>query len=67
MMAKSFKCRKTNILFEEYKYDKKFFEISQKALIKLAMIDAANILDDLIIPTANRLEKLQGDKTNKYK
>jgi proteic killer suppression protein len=67
MIAKSFKCKKTNILFEEYKCDKKFFEISKNALIKLVMIDAANILDDLIIPPANRLEKLQGGKANKYK
>ncbi|MCC8371584.1 MAG: type II toxin-antitoxin system RelE/ParE family toxin [Rickettsia endosymbiont of Pseudomimeciton antennatum] len=25
-----------------------------------------NILEDLIIPPANRLDKLQGDKANKY-
>ncbi|WP_250311147.1 MULTISPECIES: type II toxin-antitoxin system RelE/ParE family toxin [Rickettsieae] len=65
-MIRSFKCKKTNILFEEHICDKQFFEISKKALIKLAMIDAANILDDLMIPPANRLEKLQGDRANKY-
>jgi len=65
-MIKSFKCKKTQILFEEYRCDKQFFEISKIALIKLTMLDAAGILDDLRIPPANRLEKLKGDRVNKY-
>jgi proteic killer suppression protein len=65
-MIKSFKCKKTQVLFEEYKCDKQFFEISKVALIKLTMLDATGKLDDLRVPPANRLEKLKGDRVNQY-
>jgi proteic killer suppression protein len=65
-VIKSFSCKKTKLLFEEYKADKQFFEIAQKALIKLTMLDGANSLNDLKIPPANRLEKLKGDRQNQY-
>jgi toxin HigB-1 len=33
---------------------------------KLAMLDAANELEDLRIPPGNRLEKLHGDRQGQY-
>lgn len=65
-MIKSFKCKKTAVLFNDHRCDKQFFEISKKALIKLVMLDASRVLEDLRIPSANRLEKLQGNLSEKY-
>jgi toxin HigB-1 len=36
------------------------------ALRKLAMLDAAEVLDDLRVPPGNRLEKLRGDRAGQY-
>jgi proteic killer suppression protein len=33
---------------------------------KLAMLDAARILDDLKVPPGNRLEKLHGDRRGQF-
>jgi toxin HigB-1 len=33
---------------------------------KLAMLDAAGVLEDLKIPPGNRLEKLKGDRQGQY-
>jgi proteic killer suppression protein len=41
-------------------------DIQRVALRKLLMIDAAAILDDLRVPPANRLEKLQGDRADQW-
>ena len=41
-------------------------EIQRKALMKLIMIDAAQSLNDLLMPPANRLEKLQGNREGQY-
>jgi proteic killer suppression protein len=34
--------------------------------MKLEILDAAEVLQDLRIPPSNRLEKLSGDRTNQY-
>lgn len=34
--------------------------------MKLIMIDAAQSLNDLLMPPANRLEKLQGNREGQY-
>lgn len=36
------------------------------ALRKLLILDAAEILDDLMVPPGNRLEKLRGDRAGQY-
>jgi proteic killer suppression protein len=33
---------------------------------KLAMLDAAEVLGDLLVPPGNRLEKLSGDRAGQY-
>lgn len=40
--------------------------IQRVALRKLAILDAAEVLDDLRVPPGNRLEKLQGDRAGQY-
>lgn len=40
--------------------------IERVALRKLAMLDAAETLDDLRIPPGNRLEPLKGDRAGQY-
>ena len=42
------------------------FEIQQTARRKLRMINNSQNINDLRIPPANRLEKLQGDLKDKY-
>jgi len=40
--------------------------IERVALRKLAMLDAAEVLDDLRIPPGNRLEALEGDRAGQH-
>ena len=40
--------------------------VQRAAWRKLAMLDAAEILTDLLVPPGNRLEKLAGDRAGQY-
>ena len=40
--------------------------IQRVALRKLAMLDAAEVLDDLRVPPGNRLEALKGDRAGQH-
>lgn len=40
--------------------------IQRRALRKLMMIDAANNLNDLRVPPANHLERLNGNRAGQY-
>lgn len=40
--------------------------IQRVALRKLAMLDAAELLEDLRLPPGNRLEALKGDRAGQY-
>jgi proteic killer suppression protein len=40
--------------------------IQRVALRKLAMLDAAELLEDLRVPPGNRLESLKGDRAGQY-
>lgn len=65
-MIQSFKCKETEKIWNQ-EYSKKFSEgIQRIALRKLFMIQRAKELKDLMIPPANRLEKLKGDRKNQY-
>ena len=41
-------------------------DVERAALRKLAMLDAAEVLEDLRVPPGNRLELLRGDRAGKY-
>ncbi len=66
-MIRSIKCRETEKIWNQV-YSKKFPASIQKiALRKLFMIQRAKELNDLRIPPANRLEKLKGDRKDRYR
>ncbi len=65
-MIKTFKCKETEIIFNR-NFSKKFPQnIQRVALRKLRMINRAEILNDLKVPPANRLESLHGKRKGQY-
>jgi len=64
-MIKGFRCRETQKVFER-RTSRRFGSIQRVALRKLLMLDAAEALQDLRIPPANRLERLLGDRKGQY-
>ena len=65
-MIKSFRSKKTQELFER-KFSRRFPpEIHQRAWIKLAILHAAEALNDLTVFPGNRLEKLSGDRKGQH-
>ena len=65
-MIKTFNCKETEKIFDR-NFSKKFpQDIQRVALLKLRMINRAEILNDLKVPPANRLEALRGKKKGQY-
>ena len=65
-MIKSFKCRETEKIWHG-KFSKKLPEkIQNVARRKLRMINNSSSLEDLKIPPANMLEKLKGNRKNRF-
>ena len=60
-MIKSFHCRDTENLFNDFAVGC-FRAIERAARRKLAILDAAERLEDLKIPPGNRLEALRGNR-----
>lgn len=58
-MIQSFSNEETEKLFDHERI-KKFEQFERIALRKLEMIHAAVLLQDLLVPPGNRLEKLKG-------
>ena len=65
-MIQSFRCQQTEKLFLRQASSKFPANILRTAQRKLAILDAAESLDDLRIPPGNRLEKLKGDREGQY-
>ncbi len=65
-MIRNFAPKETEKLFRRQFSRKLPQDIQRKARIKLEVLDAAERLDDLRIPPANRLEKLSGDREGQY-
>lgn len=66
VMIKSFADKETERIYHQA-FSKKLPQPIQKiALRKLIMLDNAQGLEDLRIPPANRLEKLDGDRDGQY-
>lgn len=65
-MIKSFACKETAKLFDRRGSRKLPTLIQRVARRKLEILDAAETLDDLRIPPANRLEKLSGERAHQY-
>ena len=64
-MIASFRCRETERLWIEG-HSRRWSGISKAALKKLAMIEAADQLEDLRAPPGNRLEALKGNRTGQF-
>ena len=58
-MIRNFKCKETEKVWNKQFSKKLAADIQDKAIAKLLMLDAANVLSDLTIPPNNRLEKLK--------
>lgn len=64
-MIKTFKCKDTEKLFNDYNV-KKFKSISRIARIKLEVLNAAISLHSLKAPPGNRLEQLKGKRKGQH-
>ena len=65
MAIRSFKCDDTHKLFDG-KRIKRFVNIENVAMRKLAMLNRAADLSDLRVPPGNRLEALKGDRIKEF-
>jgi proteic killer suppression protein len=65
-VIKSFRDRDTERLFQRRPVRKLGTNIQRVALRKLRMLDAASVLDDLRLPSGNRLAKLKGDRAGQH-
>ena len=64
-MIKSFRCRDTEDLFNDFAIGR-FRAIERAARRKLAILDAAERLQDLKSPPGNRLEMLKGKRVGQF-
>ena len=65
-MIKSFADKETEKIFNQEFSKKLPRSIQGVALRKLIMMNNAEVIDDLRIPPANRLEQLKGDRRGQY-
>jgi proteic killer suppression protein len=65
-MIRSFVHKDTERLFLRERVKKFARPLQRAALRKLALLNAAESLDDLRVPPGNRLEKLTGDREGQY-
>ncbi|MDE3224867.1 MAG: type II toxin-antitoxin system RelE/ParE family toxin [Nitrospirota bacterium] len=65
-MIRSFKNKETEKIFHLERSTKLPQDIQQTALRKLRMLNRSSTLDDVRIPTSNRLEKLRGDRAGQW-
>lgn len=65
-MIKSFKDRETSKVYHQIFSTRLPQSIQRTALRKLIMMDHAASLEDLRIPPANHLERLQGNRFGQY-
>ena len=61
-MIRSFADKNSELLFQREKVKRFAGKLQRAALRKLALLDAAESLEDLRVPPGNRLEKLMGDR-----
>ena len=65
-MIRSFRCRETRTIFHRQSSRKFPHEIQQRAFMKLNAIDAATQIEDLSLPSSNRLEALKGERKGQW-
>jgi proteic killer suppression protein len=65
-MIRSFRDRETERVFRRDRTRKLAPDVQRTAQRKLAVLDAAESLQDLRVPPGNRLEKLSGDREGQH-
>ncbi|MBI2636728.1 MAG: type II toxin-antitoxin system RelE/ParE family toxin [Parcubacteria group bacterium] len=65
-MIKSFRAKDSEKVFNREFSKKLPHDIQRVALRKLLMLNAARDLRDLMVPPANQLEQLSGDRNGQY-
>jgi len=65
-MIRSFRCKETEKLFGRVFSRKLPHDVQRVARRKLEILDAAETLEDLRIPPANRPEKLHGKRAGQH-
>ena len=65
-MIKSFADQETMKVFERRRSRKLPPDMQRRAHRKLLVLDAADSLNDLMVPPGNRLERLVGDRTGQH-
>ena len=65
-MIKSFRCKETEKLFLRRRSTRLPADLQRLSLRKLLLLDAAEKLEDLRVPTGNRMEKLRGNRRGQY-
>ena len=65
-MIKDFKCKETELIFNGYFSKKLPHDIQRLAERKLIMLHRASEINDLRVPSANRLETLCGDRKDQH-
>lgn len=65
-MIRSFKCKETEKLFHGRFSSRLPQSIQRTAVIKLAMLNAAGVLDTFRIPPSNHLESLHHDREGQH-
>ena len=65
-MIRGFRCKETEKLFGRVFSRKLPHDVQRVARRKLEILDAAETLEDLRIPPANRLEKLHGKRAGQH-
>lgn len=65
-MIRGFADKNTERLFQREQVKKFSGQLQRASLRKLALLDAAESLEDLKVPPGNRLEKLSGDRAGQH-
>ena len=66
VMIKTFSCKKTQLLFETGQATGFLVAIEAQAKRKLAMLHLAVVIEDLRVPSGNRLEALKGERKGEH-
>jgi toxin HigB-1 len=65
-MIASFRCKETEQLWMEGQ-SRRWAHVAKAGLKKLAMLEAADRLEDLRVPPGNRLEALRGTRVGQHR